>query len=51
MQSQGVADQLNQQELARIQSGNQPQGGAEGNPTTLNRMPVGGRATSGGPRQ
>jgi len=38
--STGTADQLNRQELATIQSGN---------PTTLNRMPAGGRATSGGP--
>jgi hypothetical protein len=42
-QSQGVANQLNQQE-SKIQSGNQPPGG---NPTTLNRMPIGGKATSG----
>jgi hypothetical protein len=36
------ADQLNQQELSRLQGAN---------PTTMNRMPVGGRATSGGPNQ
>jgi hypothetical protein len=40
----GVADQLNGQEFAKIQSGNQPQ---SGNPSTLNRMPIGGKATSG----
>jgi hypothetical protein len=38
----GAADQLNRQELSQIQSGN---------PTTMNRMPAGGRATSGGPTQ
>ena len=36
------ADQLNRQELSRLQ---------DTNPTTMNRMPVGGRATSGGPHQ
>jgi hypothetical protein len=36
------ADQLNQQELSRLQGSN---------PTTMNRMPAGGRATSGGPNQ
>jgi hypothetical protein len=36
------ADQLNRQELSQLQGGN---------PTTMNRMPVGGRATSGGPNQ
>jgi hypothetical protein len=38
----GAADQLNRQELGQIQGGN---------PTTMNRMSVGGRATSGGPTQ
>ena len=37
-----VANQLNSQELA---------GFGAGNPTTMNRMPMGGRATSGGPNQ
>lgn len=41
-----MANQLNQQELSQIQSGN-----ATMNPTTTNRMSVGGRATSGGPTQ
>ena len=37
--SQGdIANQLNQQELSNIQATN---------PTTMNRMPAGGRATSG----
>lgn len=36
------ADELNRQELSQLQSGN---------PTTMNRMSVGGRATSGGPNQ
>jgi hypothetical protein len=36
------ADQLNQQELSRLQGTN---------PTTMNRMSVGGKATSGGPNQ
>ena|SRR5271170_6369930 len=36
------ANQLNQQELSRLQGNN---------PTTMNRMPAGGRATSGGPNQ
>jgi hypothetical protein len=41
---------LNQQELGQIQGGN-PAAQAT-NPTTLNRMPgIGGRATSGSPRQ
>jgi hypothetical protein len=40
----GTADQLNRQELSQVQV----QGG---NPTTMNRMPAGGRATSGGPNQ
>src|SRR5271169_6590206 len=34
-----AADQLNRQELSQLQGGN---------PTTMNRMPAGGRATSGG---
>lgn len=38
----GQADQLNRQELSQLQNGN---------PTTMNRMPAGGRATSGGPTQ
>lgn len=38
----GQADQLNRQELSQLQSGN---------PTTMNWMPAGGRATSGGPNQ
>ncbi len=38
----GTADQLNRQELSQVQGGN---------PTTMNRMPAGGRATSGGPTQ
>jgi len=38
----GQADQLNRQELSQVQSAN---------PTTMNRMPAGGRATSGGPTQ
>ncbi len=51
-QSTGAADQLNRQELTNIQSGNPAQGAAPGgNPTTLNRMPAGGRATSGSNRQ
>jgi hypothetical protein len=33
------ANRLNQQELSQLQGGN---------PTTMNRMPAGGRATSGG---
>ena len=37
-----TADQLNRQELPQVQGGN---------PTTMNRMPAGGRATSGGPTQ
>jgi hypothetical protein len=50
-QSTGNAAQLNRQELGNIQSGNQGQSGNEsGNPTTTNRMSVGGRATSGGNR-
>lgn len=36
------ADELNRQELSQLQSGN---------PTTMNRMSVGGKATSGGPNQ
>jgi hypothetical protein len=36
------ADQLNRQELSQLQGTN---------PTTMNRMSVGGRATSGGPNQ
>lgn len=36
------ANQLNRQELSQLQGGN---------PTTMNRMPAGGRATSGGPTQ
>ncbi len=42
-----IANQLNQQELSQIQSGNPA--ATSGNPTTTNRMPAGGRATSGGP--
>jgi hypothetical protein len=38
-----VADQLNRKELSQVQAG--------GNPTTMNRMSVGGRPTSGGPNQ
>ncbi len=34
-----TADQLNRQELSQLQATN---------PTTMNRMPVGGKATSGG---
>jgi hypothetical protein len=45
-QPTGTADQLNRQELTNVQSGSQA-----GNPTTMNRMSVGGRATSGGPNQ
>jgi hypothetical protein len=36
------ADQLNRQELSQLQGTN---------PTTMNRMSVGGKATSGGPNQ
>lgn len=36
------ADQLNRQELSQLQGAN---------PTTMNRMSVGGKATSGGPNQ
>jgi hypothetical protein len=36
------ADQLNRQELSQLQGAN---------PTPMNRMSVGGRATSGGPNQ
>lgn len=58
-----TADQLNQEELARLQSGNTSMPaasemspgapsapGASANPNQLNRMSTGGRATSGGPR-
>lgn len=45
-QSTGTADQLNRQELTNVQNANQG-----GNPTTMNRMSVGGRASSGGPNQ
>ena len=38
----GAADQLNRQELSQLPGTN---------PTTMNRMSVGGRATSGGPNQ
>src|SRR5579862_2146705 len=51
MTSHDTTNQLNQQELARIQSANQGPAGEQGNPTTMNRMSVGGRATSGGPTQ
>ena len=60
-----VANELNQAELARLQSGNftppaappppemsqgAPGGATQANPGQLNRMPPGGRPTSGGPR-
>jgi hypothetical protein len=41
--SDNTADQLNRQELSQLPGA--------GNPTTMNRMSVGGRATSGGPNQ
>jgi hypothetical protein len=41
--SDNTADQLNRQELSQLPG--------TGNPTTMNRMSVGGRATSGGPNQ
>lgn len=56
------ADQLNQEELARLQAGNTsmpaapemspggPSAPGAANPNQLNRMSTGGRATSGGPR-
>jgi hypothetical protein len=60
-----VANELNQAELSRLQSGNfapppppemsqeapgAPAGSMQANPGQLNRMSTGGRATSGGPR-
>ena len=54
------ADQLNQEELSRLQTGNtsmpaappapEMSPGASANPNQPNRMSTGGRATSGGPR-
>ena len=60
----GTANQLNQEELARLQAGNfsnppaemsqgapsAPGGPMQANPNQTNRMSTGGRATSGGPR-
>jgi hypothetical protein len=58
LQGNDVANQLNQAELGRLQSGNYapppPPPGPDmstapaGSPATRNRMPAGGRATSGG---
>lgn len=60
-----VANELNQAELSRLESGNltappappppemsqgAPGGSMQANPSQLNRMSTGGRATSGGPR-
>jgi len=60
-----VANELNQAELARLQSGNftppappemsqgapsESAGPTHANPSQMNRMSTGGRATSGGPR-
>lgn len=45
--SDNSANQLNQQELSQIQGANPT--AQDTNPTTINRMPAGGRATSGGP--
>jgi hypothetical protein len=58
-----VANELNQAELSRLQSGappgappppemsqEAPGGSMQANPSQLNRMSTGGRATSGGPR-
>jgi hypothetical protein len=59
-----TANQLNQEELARLQAGNfsnppvemspgapsAPAGPMQANPNQMNRMSTGGRPTSGGPR-
>ena len=45
--SDNSANQLNEQELSQIQGANPTAQGT--NPTTINRMPAGGRPTSGGP--
>ena len=63
LQGNSVANQLNQAELARVQSGNftatpapemssgaAPAPGMSANPNQTNRMSTGGRATSGGQR-
>jgi len=63
LQGNNVANQLNQDELARLQSGNftspsvpemssgaTPAPGMSANPNQVNRMSRGGRATSGGQR-
>jgi hypothetical protein len=46
-----AADQLNREELSQLQSGNSAPMNPGANPTTTNRMSVGGRPTSGGPTQ
>lgn len=60
-QGNNVANELNQAELTRLQSGNftppappemsqEAPGMTPANPNQMNRMSTGGRATSGGPR-